>query len=419
MFQFYRPQRFCSIFGFSLIFFLFLTVPCKALSPGEVLVVGNGNSEAGMRLAAYYMQKRGIPDKNLVKLSLTLNEVCSREEYEKQIAQPVRKHLKEAYPGYYIRCLVLMYGVPLKVAPPKSAGEEKEKMKKLKEERRQIKAQLKELSDTGSEQYKTLKNDLQGLTRKISVLEMSDRRASVDSELSLVLKEDYPLSGWQPNPLYVTNKDKMNFLEKLNVMMISRLDGPSESVVKRIVDDSLLAEQKGLNGTAYFDARWPESATKPASAYANYDRSIHRAAKRVKAGGRFAVVKQETDKLFQPGEGLEAALYCGWYSLGQYVDAFTWQPGSIGYHIASSECATLKKKGSRVWCKMMLEKGVAATLGPVNEPYIQAFPLPEVFFTILLEGSHSLVETYYLSLPYLSWKMVLIGDPLYRPFKEK
>jgi uncharacterized protein (TIGR03790 family) len=68
---------------------------------------------------------------------------------------------------------------------------------------------------------------------------------------------------------------------------------------------------------------------------------------------------------------------------------------------------------------MMLEKGVAATLGPVNEPYIQAFPLPEVFFTILLEGSHSLVETYYLSLPYLSWKMVLIGDPLYRPFKEK
>ena len=120
MFQFYRPQRFCSIFGFSLIFFLSLTLPCKALSPGEVLVVGNGNSEAGMQLATYYMQKRGIPDKNLVKLSLTLNEVCSREAYDKQIAQPVRKYLQEVYPGYYIRCLVLMYGVPLKVAPPKS-----------------------------------------------------------------------------------------------------------------------------------------------------------------------------------------------------------------------------------------------------------------------------------------------------------
>ena len=128
-------------------------------------------------------------------------------------------------------------------------------------------------------------------------------------------------------------------------------------------------------------------------------------------------MKEETDELFQPRRGLEATLYCGWYSLGKYVDAFNWQPGSIGYHIASSECATLKKKDSRVWCKMMLEKGIAATLGPVNEPYIQAFPLPEVFFSILLEGSHTLVETYYLSLPYLSWKMVLIGDPLYKPFR--
>jgi uncharacterized protein (TIGR03790 family) len=101
------------------------------------------------------------------------------------------------------------------------------------------------------------------------------------------------------------------------------------------------------------------------------------------------------------------------------VDAFTWQPGSIGYHIASAECTTLKKKDSRVWCKMMLQKGVAATLGPVGEPYLQAFPLPELFFNLLLDGSHNLVETYFLSLPYLSWKMVLIGDPLYRPFKKK
>ena len=31
-------------------------------------------------------------------------------------------------------------------------------------------------------------------------------------------------------------------------------------------------------------------------------------------------------------------------------------------------------------------------------------------------GKLSLAECYLLSLPYLSWKMVLIGDPLYRPF---
>ena len=48
--------------------------------------------------------------------------------------------------------------------------------------------------------------------------------------------------------------------------------------------------------------------------------------------------------------------------------------------IASSECATLKQKGSQVWCKRMLEEGAAAVIGPVDEPYVQAFPVPEVFF---------------------------------------
>jgi hypothetical protein len=64
----------------------------------------------------------------------------------------------------------------------------------------------------------------------------------------------------------------------------------------------------------------------------------------------------------------------------------------------------------------MLEKGVAATIGPVYEPYVQGFPVPHVFFGELLEGYMSLGESYLVSLPYLSWQMVLVGDPLYQPF---
>jgi hypothetical protein len=67
---------------------------------------------------------------------------------------------------------------------------------------------------------------------------------------------------------------------------------------------------------------------------------------------------------------------------------------------------------------MMLEKGVAATLGPVAEPYVQTFPMPDVFFGLLIDGRLSLAECYGLSTPFWSWQMVLIGDPLYRPFKN-
>jgi uncharacterized protein (TIGR03790 family) len=130
------------------------------------------------------------------------------------------------------------------------------------------------------------------------------------------------------------------------------------------------------------------------------------------------VILDSQEALFQPGQCPDAALYCGWYSLAHYVDAFTWVRGAVGYHIASGECVTLKNKKSQVWCKMMLEKGVAATLGPVAEPYIQAFPLPDLFFPLLVEGKLTLVECYALANPFWSWQMVLIGDPLYRPFKN-
>ena len=131
------------------------------------------------------------------------------------------------------------------------------------------------------------------------------------------------------------------------------------------------------------------------------------------------VVKDEKGELFQPGDCPDAALYCGWYSLAKYVDAFKWQTGSVGYHIASGECRTLKKQGSSVWCKRMIEEGIAATIGPVAEPYVQGFPLPEIFFTLLTDGYYTLAESYLVAIPFLSWKMVLIGDPLYRPFKNQ
>jgi len=150
--------------------------------------------------------------------------------------------------------------------------------------------------------------------------------------------------------------------------------------------------------------------------HAAFDSAIHRSAQALEQANTIPVVIDDKESLFEQGSNLDAALYCGWYSLAKYVDAFNWQKGSVGYHIASSECTTLKEPNSQVWCKMMLMKGVAATIGPVFEPYLGAFPLPEFFFGYLVDGYLSLVECYSLSSRFLSWQMVLIGDPLYKPF---
>ena len=65
----------------------------------------------------------------------------------------------------------------------------------------------------------------------------------------------------------------------------------------------------------------------------------------------------------------------------------------------------------------MLEDGAAAVIGPSGEPYLQAFPAMEAFFSLLLEGRFTLAECYAMTIPFRSWRMVLVGDPLYNPFK--
>jgi len=386
------------------------------LNPEEVLVVANKNAARSVGLARYYMEKRSIPRENLLQVWTTDKEGCTREEFDREIAGPIRSFVTSSEQGRLIRCLVLMYGVPLKVSGPGLTQEEKARQQELNEALTKIRARIK--AKTGD--MALLQKEKKKVQEDISELRLElNKGASVDSELALVKAEKVELSMWLQNPYYlpVQHKEKKSLpLRKKDVLMVSRLDGPDSDTIKRIINDTLTAEKRGLSGKAYFDARWPEPKKKELSGYSLYDKSIHLAAKYVDDKSGMPVVLEQTNQLFQAGDCPQAALYCGWYRLANYQDAFDWQQGAVGYHIASSECATLKGE-SQVWCKRMIEDGVAATLGPVGEPYVQAFPLPEVFFKLLLDGYFSLAECYLLSVPSWSWKMVLVGDPLYRPFK--
>ena len=85
---------------------VFHSDPCYALEPSEILVVANMNASSSIGLAGYYMQRRGIPEANLVRLWVTDQESCSRTEYEKKVLGPVRKFISEHPSKRRIRCLV-------------------------------------------------------------------------------------------------------------------------------------------------------------------------------------------------------------------------------------------------------------------------------------------------------------------------
>ncbi len=372
-----RISKIVILSGYILSWLLISPASSKALEPEEVVVIANAGAKDSVALAEYYMRQRHIPLDHIIRIGTTSKEHCSRATYDKEIRGPIRKALLKINKTSRIRCLAVMYGMPLAIEPSSPDN-------------------------------------------TVPPAQNMDTRAAVDSELALVLTDDYPLEGWLPNPYFLGFRQQKTLLKRDTVLMVSRLDGPNPATVRRLVDDALFAENKGLEGRAYFDARWPKPTEQKLSGYALYDAALHASAEGVRKSGRMKEVKLDANEaLFQPGDCPNAALYCGWYSLGQYVNAFTWVRGAIGYHIASAECTTLKEPGSQVWCKRMLEEGVAATIGPVYEPYVQAFPLPDLFFQTLTEGYLTLAEAYLISLPYLSWQMVLIGDPLYKPFTPK
>jgi uncharacterized protein (TIGR03790 family) len=389
-----------------------------AITADQLVIVANRTVPESQRLARYYLEKRSVPRQNLLLIETSREELIGRKEYEKEIAAPVRRFLLKNDPsGSRLACLVLFYGIPLRVGPPLLDPSEKVRVLQLKEELSVLRVKNKTDADASPEQKKALRRDIARTEAEMLRVSRANEGASVDSELALVMETGYPLAGWIPNRFFLGYRGKGVPGMSRNALAVSRLDGPAEAVVTRMIDDSLFAEKNGLAGRAYFDARWPDpGSNKGLTPYQAYDRAIHDAARLVKKSGKMPVVLDERPALFGPGGAPDAVLYCGWYSLARYVDAFTWVRGAVGFHVASAECTTLRNPASPVWCRKMLEKGAAATLGPVAEPYLQSFPEPVIFFGCLLEGK-SLVEAYLLANPFWSWQMVLIGDPLYRPFR--
>ncbi|OGR28262.1 MAG: hypothetical protein A2139_14015 [Desulfobacca sp. RBG_16_60_12] len=243
--------------------------------------------------------------------------------------------------------------------------------------------------------------------------------AAVDSEMTLIMAGLYQKAGWLPNPFNL-RFERLPVIStvRARTLMVGRLDGPTPATARRLVDDALEVEKAGLNGVFYLDARGLTGQAASGN-YVWFDQHLLRLSDLLKKNSDMKVVLDQQPNVFPPGSCPDAALYCGWYSLANYVPAFTWNKGAVGYHVASSEATTLKQPGAQVWCKRLLEEGVAATLGPVAEPYLVSFPLPDQFFPVLMTGKLTLLEVYFLTVPQVSWMQVLIGDPLYQPFKNQ
>jgi uncharacterized protein (TIGR03790 family) len=421
---------------------LLAALPARALGPADVFLVVNKNVPESRQVADHYCTKRAVPPDNVVTLDLPAGEDISRRDYNTRLLEPLRAALKDRRDK--VKVLLCVYGVPLRVGGEEPSAEDRAALAKLHPEIEDLRAELRRLDEdiacTEQEHKREPTDDLarqlaqwrqqrDAAQKKLRPAEERQRwhshaesEACVDSELSLIWWDKYELRRFLPNLLNYRVPEKLR-KDNPPLVMTCRLDGPTVEIVKRLVDDALEVEAKGqgfLEGKVYVDARGIgyDPKADDGYGYGGYDESLREMAKLLQGEGKMAVTLDDKPGLFAPGSCPDCALYCGWYSLANYVPCCRFNRGAVAYHIASSEAVSLRNRNSKLWCKCLLEDGVAATLGPVAEPYTIGFPKPAEFFGLLVTGKYTLVECYHRTALLTSWMTVLVGDPLYNPYAK-
>jgi uncharacterized protein (TIGR03790 family) len=428
------PYRCFLVAGFLFLAFV-KPAPILALGPDDVYIVVNKNVPDSQVIADHYCAKRRVPADHVLALDLPKGEDISRTDFDAQLAAPLREWLGERRDQ--AKVLLTVYGVPLRVGgqlPTLAESAEIEKIRQeiapIQREQKQLDQKIKGLepkaknapqSEAARElalarrQKQEVDNQLRSREERRKRMSYEESHAAVDSELSLLWHEKHELRRFMVNPLnfQITPEERES---QPPMLMTCRLDGPNVELVKRLIDQAVETEAKGLDGKVYVDARGLKYTPPDGYAYGGYDESMREMAALLEQEGKLTVTLNDKPELFASGECTDCAMYCGWYSVGNYVDCCRFVPGAIAWHLASFEAVSLRDPKSKQWCKNLLVDGAAATLGPVAEPYAVGFPKPAEFFGSLATGKYTLVEAYWRTETFTSWMMVLVGDPLYNPY---
>lgn len=363
--------------------------------PDSVAVLYNSALPESRQLAEFYRDARGIPTENLIGLEMPVAADISREEYERAIVIPLRREFdtrgwwKRARDGNGvtlplandIRVLVTMRGVPLRIkALPKPAP----------------------VAPEGNPTPPPPAAPADPIAGR--------DEAAVDSELAMFGVEGVPTEGVLQNKYYKSEK-KIEQARLPLLVLTARIDAASQATCQRMIRDALEAEESGLWGTAYVDI---------ANKFPQGDQWLEDVVKSAAAAGIPTVTDRFNETLPKNYPMEEAAFYYGWYDWnvsGPFLNPlFKFRKGAVAVHLHSYSAQQLANPGQN-WCAPLLERGAAVTVGNVYEPYLHLTHDLGLLHRRLLDG-HSWVEACWMAMPATSWQGVVLGDPLYRPFKH-
>ncbi|WP_395735432.1 TIGR03790 family protein [Prosthecobacter sp.] len=354
----------------------------------ETVVVFNPDFPGSPELAAYYAARRHIPKDHLIGLRCSKEDSMSRGEFEAQLRGPLLQLFESRHwwsadsplqnkaragggspstmaPLNKVRVLVLMRGVPFQIRraaqKPKQSQEDE---------------------------------------------------ASVDSELTALGLTSPPIQGGLRNPYFDQPSRFPHAQNTSGLLIVGRLDGPDDAMVRRMVDDAIVAEDTGLLGRAVIDL------AQKSGVYQDGEDWLRSSAESFRKAG-IPVFLDRSAELLPPAWPLpDTILYFGWYtdhiSGALASPTFRFKPGAIACHLHSFSASSIRSP-DKAWAGPLLSHGAAVTFGNVHEPYLALTLHFDIFNRRLLEG-FTIGEAAWNATPALSWMNIVLGDPLYRPF---
>ncbi|MEE2827564.1 MAG: TIGR03790 family protein [Myxococcota bacterium] len=346
----------------------------------RVLVLYNADEAESAALAAHYADRRGLGEDALCPTWPGAIDVVSPSVYSAGIAQPLLDCIAGDWDRYLV--LVTTWGMPYRVTEA-----------------------------------------VRDLTDPTSVVP-----ASVDALLTFPHHhEDLPLQpSWNPyfhegESLVGSYEEGLSIAEwreqtGTTYYLVGRIDGPSPTVARRLVDDALAFEGEAPSGSAWVDRGWQERGEDSFGSYASVEWDLTRLVQIFEAAGfttSYDEHPEEVGTAPAPESAEDVLYYGGWYSFNNYNDVWGWNPGAISLHFDS--CSACDPRGGPNWSANVLERGAVATMGAVAEPYVAGLMHYDQFFRYLFQG-HSFIEAASMSTPVTEWMAVFLGDPLYRPY---
>lgn len=343
---------------------------CPALTSRDVLVVGNAQSPVSKSIVEYYARQRAIPPEQILYVRTPPVEEIERGVYQRDIAGPIAAFLKRRGWVDRILAIVTTSGVPLKI---------------------------------------------QG------TVGIQATAASVDSELACLygtlLGKPPALPGPLVNPYY--RRDEPFSHPRFPMYMVTRLTGYTFQDVRGMIDRSMRARNTGLVALDKKSAGLEEDG----------DFWLRRTAAQLP--GR--VVMEETAVVLRGTRNLIGS--AGWGSNDKHRKernlGFGYLPGAIVSEFVSTNARTFREPPAGwnlgQWGKRethfadspqsmsgdAIRQGATGVSGHVYEPFLAFCPRPDYLFPAYL-GGRTLAESFYASLPALSWMNVIVGDPLTR-----